>query len=349
MAPRLSALTFPTTGFDIIDASKKIEEETLPAYKPESYYPAQLGQILKDRYQIVGKLGYGGSSTVWLSRDLADSKHVVLKLCTNSTKQNREIEVYKHLETVRIDEPGKYIYRKLYESFEVEGPHGTHIYVQSRNMLLDIDDPKVFSVFEDAETQAPAPRKFLDDRTIYMSRRLLRTPRLPMITDFGEARITNGKDKLPWEDVMPEVYRAPEIILEMPWDNKIDIWGIGMMFWDLAVGRTLFKARNEERLLDDSIHLAEMIAIMGPPPKEFLERGKMGRFWWDENGNWRGASPIPDVSLEKLSEKMYGGEREGFLAFLRRILRWLPEERPTAEELVFDPWLMKGLYGEEEM
>lgn len=28
---------------------------------------------------------------------------------------------------------------------------------------------------------------------------------------------------------------------------------------------------------------------------------------------------------------------------MRRILRWLPEERPTTEELMFDPWLMEGL------
>ncbi|EEP77043.1 predicted protein [Uncinocarpus reesii 1704] len=73
--------------------------------------------------------------------------------------------------------------------------------------------------------------------------------------------------KLPWEDVMPDVYRAPEIILRMPWDQNIDIWSIGMVCWDLVARKTLFRARNEELLLDDALHLAEMIAIMGPPPK----------------------------------------------------------------------------------
>lgn len=29
-----------------------------------------IGQIVKDRYQAVGKLGFGTSSTVWLCRDL---------------------------------------------------------------------------------------------------------------------------------------------------------------------------------------------------------------------------------------------------------------------------------------
>ena len=47
-----------------------MEEERLPFYKLEDYYPMQIGQVLENRYQVVVKLGYGTSSTVWLSRDL---------------------------------------------------------------------------------------------------------------------------------------------------------------------------------------------------------------------------------------------------------------------------------------
>lgn len=64
-----SPIEFPETGFEIIDASKKFEEETLPDYDPADYYPAQIGQVLTNRYQIVGKLGYGVGSTAWLARD----------------------------------------------------------------------------------------------------------------------------------------------------------------------------------------------------------------------------------------------------------------------------------------
>ena len=31
-------------------------------------------------------------------------------------------------------------------------------------------------------------------------------------------------------------------------------------------------------------------------------------------------------------------DRDKFLAFMRRMLCWLPEERPTAKELKDDPW-----------
>ncbi|OAX77343.1 hypothetical protein ACJ72_08361 [Emergomyces africanus] len=61
---------FPSTGFNLIDHLILIEEETIPNYKPYQFYPVQIGQIFRERYQVVGKIGYSVSFTVWLSRDL---------------------------------------------------------------------------------------------------------------------------------------------------------------------------------------------------------------------------------------------------------------------------------------
>jgi serine/threonine-protein kinase SRPK3 len=61
---------FPCSGWDIIDPSLKIEEEAIPSYKPEKFYPVRIGEVFNHRYQVVGKLGYGSSATVWLCRDL---------------------------------------------------------------------------------------------------------------------------------------------------------------------------------------------------------------------------------------------------------------------------------------
>lgn len=60
-------------------------------------------------------------------------------------------------------------------------------------------------------------------------------------------------------------------------------------------------------------------------------------------GNWKAVVLLPDVSLERLAEEFTSKDKDGFLRFLRRMLQWAPEERPTAEQLVFDPWLMEGL------
>lgn len=61
---------FPTSGFTILDQSMELDEETLPTYQPEKYYPVKQGEILNDRYQVLAKIGYGVTSTVWLTKDL---------------------------------------------------------------------------------------------------------------------------------------------------------------------------------------------------------------------------------------------------------------------------------------
>lgn len=47
-----------------------IEEELLPGYRAEDYYPITTDQTLNSRYRIVCKLGRGVGSTVWLAKDI---------------------------------------------------------------------------------------------------------------------------------------------------------------------------------------------------------------------------------------------------------------------------------------
>lgn len=110
---------------------------------------------------------------------------------------------------------------------------------------------------------------------------------------------------------MPDIYRAPEVILGMKWHNKIDIWNVGVMvsntflsftgafghdtpgalvnpacsqIWDLFESNHMFDGRNIKRIISDKYHLSEMIAILGPPPLEFLTRSKNSFNYFDEEG-----------------------------------------------------------------
>lgn len=56
-----------------LDLCQPVEEEMTPYYNPSCFYPAHLGDILHQRYQLATKLGFGTSSTVWLARDLNQS------------------------------------------------------------------------------------------------------------------------------------------------------------------------------------------------------------------------------------------------------------------------------------
>lgn len=70
LTPLQKPRVFPTIDFETISPNEKLEEERLPSYNYEEYYPIRIGEVINSRYQIVAKLGYGVTSTVWLSRDL---------------------------------------------------------------------------------------------------------------------------------------------------------------------------------------------------------------------------------------------------------------------------------------
>ena len=53
-----------------MSTENEIEEETLPNYDAMDYYPVRIGEVFSSRYRVIGKLGYGAYSTVWLSQDL---------------------------------------------------------------------------------------------------------------------------------------------------------------------------------------------------------------------------------------------------------------------------------------
>lgn len=98
--------------------------------------------------------------------------------------------------------------------------------IQPNNILLGIKNDSILSKFEEAEFEAPVPRKTLENRTIYLSRPLPLSYGTPVLCDLGEARLGIDHQE---GDIMPDLYRAPEVILNMTWDYKVDIWSVGMV------------------------------------------------------------------------------------------------------------------------
>lgn len=56
-------------------------------------------------------------------------------------------------------------------------------------------------------------------------------------------------------------------------------------------------------------------------------------------GNWIAATPIPEQTLEGREKRLEGKDKALLLDLVRKILRWDPEERPSAEELFEDEFL----------
>jgi serine/threonine-protein kinase SRPK3 len=121
---------FSNPCFERAIASQLIGEESFPDYLAVRYYPVRIGELFASRYQVVGKLGFGASSTVWLARDLAGCRHVALKFFIRSSSLGSEVS-QEYLAYQRLDRGsrlhlGRQAVRTLLDSFTVSGPDGIH-------------------------------------------------------------------------------------------------------------------------------------------------------------------------------------------------------------------------------
>jgi serine/threonine-protein kinase SRPK3 len=94
--------------------------------------------------------------------------------------------------------------------------------------MIGIEDDTIFKNFEEEEWTEPSLRKLDGDRIIYATRQvgIPDNPSHAVLCDFGDAQF--GEETYIGE-VMPDLYRAPEIVLGIPWNEKIDIWSVGLM------------------------------------------------------------------------------------------------------------------------
>ncbi|KAF3491769.1 CMGC/SRPK protein kinase [Arthroderma uncinatum] len=222
-----------------------------------------------------------------------------------------------------------------------------HADLKTDNLMLSLEDTTAPADFANAEVKNPSPRKKINEsRIVYESRKFLppvggKGYGLPVLCDFGEARIGKTHESSPL--VQPTIYRAPEIIFEMPWGSAVDIWNLAGLIWDLFEGEHLFGNIFDAKGGHDPFkHLALVVVLIGRPSSEFVRRSETTAQYFDPSGGWiaHEDAVIPSVSLESLEKRLSGKERDSFLQFMGSMLKWLPEERSTAKQLLKDPWLL---------
>lgn len=152
------------------------------------------------------------------------------------------------------------------------------------------------------------------------------------IIDFGSARF---EQQCGVAIINTQEYRSPEVILEMGWTERSDIWSLGCVLMELYTGDPLFSA-------EDSLeHLALMERVLGAFPREMLGRARTRATYLCPSpwaGQWRlnwpeGASsdesrrfvqssrPLPMLVME---------EHVVLAQLVARMLSLEPAQRPTA-------------------
>ena len=248
------------------------------------------------------------------------------------------------------------------------------------NILVELENEGVIERYIQAERDEPCPRKRVGDRWIYLSRNNFGHPDDSLsgrlrIADFDMAA-WGDKPRSNSEIIQLNNYRAPEVLLHAGWSYSADIWNLGVMvrfaclheyLYPLMIknsfGTSLrtnlyFRMKDTTRRLisPGSCHssvLRRQISCPEPRkpnnisiqiveyPCESLRSQRTNRAL----GNYRKAERIiPDVTLEDSVPSLEGEDKRRFLDFVSGMLRWIPEERKTARELLEHPWFRGHKY-----
>ncbi|KAJ5050011.1 hypothetical protein NUH16_008538 [Penicillium rubens] len=434
----------PTNPTFAIPSHEVVDEERFLNDGLQDFYPARPGETLGDNYQLLAKIGWGTSSTVWLARDLTryqwqPERTVAVKLL-NSCYGKSGNDLLSIEETVAQKNPSHQGYgsvRTCQESFELEIPGRKNtclVYEAMREpmtvfqqrfengrmplpvakayiglLLLGLQylhaecrlvhtDLKLANILMTFENEKAIPKfiheqvtKFpmhyhtdpVTNRTTYRSydgfgpmdvEDIANV--LPKITDFGSAwkfdnvdpETKSQRQTVVTCPIQPDYYRAPEVVLGYGWDFSADIWNFGVLVWNIIEGTELFtQVQDANGRYDPKFHLAEMIALLGPPPKEVIERAEymsqvgypspitigagkpcknarevFGGPYFDKEGKFLHEELIPSRKLEDTIPSLDDSERELFLSFARDMLTWVPSERKSARELTAHPFLNFG-------
>lgn len=167
------------------------------------------------------------------------------------------------------------------------------------------------------------------------------------VLDFGLARKATFDSAVRMSDyVVTRYYRAPEIILGMPYTEKVDIWSVGCIFAEMINHHVLFLGRDK---IDQ---WTKIVSIMGTPGQSFIQRLAPAA------ANYVNSLPImhPKRVEEYIPDDNFLSNTENAQAHLtandaRRLLSKMlvidPDQRYSVNEALNDPYVKLWFRNEE--
>lgn len=338
-------------------------------------FPIRIGDIIAGRYEIVEYLGSAAFSRAVKCVDHLKGTAVCLKIIKNnkdyfdqSLDEIKLLTIIKNACAGRCDdfhvlELYDYFYFKehlflvcellrenLYEVYKYNRQSGETLYFSVARLQRVAWQSLIALNFIHRRNLMHCDLKPENILIKSYSRSLIK------VIDFGSSCFTT--DQLS-SYVQSRSYRAPEVVLGYPYDQRIDMWSLGCILAELWTGRVLFQNESLATLI------AKHIGVIGLQKSDrfYLKQAPLadeiftadGVLFEKKNANASNAANAPSsaantssnssanstdfiqIKRTTLKRRLQTSDHL-FLSFVSSLLRINPEERPTSWQAMHHPW-----------
>lgn len=305
------------------------------------------GDVISDRYQAQGEIGCGNFSKVYRCMDLQKStsdKPVVVAMKILKKEYKKDATYERKMLTI-LSSHNRYDVvntPRILDYFEYKGCpvfilslHGASL--RSRRLGL------TKGVVTDASLKLFAYQMLRTLQFVHEECRVVHTDLKPenilieshhtsersigkqwVICDYGSASECS-LDNMDSDLISTRPYRAPEVIMGNKWHFASDIWSMGCILFEVAVGFRLFEVR------DDLVHLHSIQCRLGKMPEMFAKGSKYSRKFFTSKGELiRLADSVREGQMISTSMKDFLRDDRVFADMLYRMLELDPDRRCTA-------------------
>ena len=157
------------------------------------------------------------------------------------------------------------------------------------------------------------------------------------VADFGA---TCTKDEFYESQFGTRYYMSPEVILMGKISEKIDVWALGCILYELINGEFLFDPEKDKNYSRDYYHLLEISKFSGRFSRKFLKTTKYYKNFFDKHGELLDTEYREFYDHNELFNKFEEeSERKLVIDLISKMLRIDPKERISVDDIMSHEWL----------
>lgn len=328
-----------------------IHRKNTTGFEFQRELPLHVGDEIAGRFRIMELLGQAAFSRAVHAIDLTTGQHVCLKVVKNSNDYfDQSLDEIRLLRYVNECDPGdEQGIVRLYDYFY----YAEHLILVTELLRANLYE---FSK-HDRSYFTPARLKQVASQLLssvaYMhSLSLIHADLKPenilmksyaacqiKLIDLGSSFFNH--DSRISHVVQSRSYRAPEVILGCDYDYTIDVWSIGCILVELAVGEVLFNDCSGPQML------ARMESVLGSMPAWMRTRGRFAKRYFlgdgrifEQNHEAGGCGTSVLVPQPSSLNYVLDGFDKDMADFISLLLALDPIERISARDALQHPYLL---------